>query len=132
MKLTVKYVIFAVIATLVNLAFQWLSLRIYADAYSLYIAMAFGTGAGLAVKYVLDKKYIFYHKTETKSEDTKKFFIYSLMGVFTTMIFWGSEIAFDALWHSEISKYAGAVFGLSVGYITKYRLDKRFVFREAK
>lgn len=132
MRLAVKYIIFAAAATLFNLAFQWLTLKVYSGAYSLYPAMFTGTLAGLVVKYVLDKKYIFYHKTETKSEDAKKFFIYSLMGVFTTAIFWGSEIIFDALWHSDMSKYAGAVFGLSIGYITKYRLDKRFVFREAE
>ena len=132
MKTAVKYVIFAIIATGVNLAAQWTSLRIYGALFSLYVAMAAGTIFGLAVKYVLDKKYIFYHKTDTKMDDVKKFVIYSLMGVFTTVIFWGTEIAFDSVWHSQASKYIGAVLGLSIGYITKYRLDKRFVFRESK
>lgn len=132
MKLAVKYIIFAVIATLVNISFQWLSLKIYDLRFSLYVAMFVGTIAGLAVKYVLDKKYIFYHKTETKTEDAKKFLIYSFMGVFTTVIFWGTELAFNSIWQHPVSKYAGAVAGLSIGYITKYRLDKRFVFRGEK
>ncbi len=132
MKLAVKYIIFAVIATLVNISFQWLSLKIYDLRFSLYVAMFFGTIAGLAVKYVLDKKYIFYHKTETKTEDAKKFLIYSCMGVFTTVIFWGTELSFHYIWDNPVSKYIGAVTGLSIGYITKYRLDKRFVFRGEK
>ena len=27
-----------------------------------------------------------------------------------------------------MSKYAGAIIGLSIGYIVKYNLDKKFVF----
>ena len=51
------------------------------------------------------------------------------MGVFTTLIFWGFEILFDKLFEHELSKYAGAVIGLSIGYIVKYNLDKKFVFK---
>ena len=90
--------------------------------------MFVGTIAGLLVKYALDKRYIFYYETKRKSDDIKKFFIYSCMGVITTFIFWGTEICFATIWHHEISKYIGAVIGLSIGYITKYNLDKRFVF----
>jgi putative flippase GtrA len=50
------------------------------------------------------------------------------MGVFTTLIFWGFEIAFDAVFASEVAKYWGAVLGLALGYTTKYQLDKRYVF----
>jgi hypothetical protein len=28
-------------------------------------------------------------------------------------------------------KYVGAVLGLAIGYVTKYQLDRRFVFRTA-
>ena len=51
------------------------------------------------------------------------------MGVFTTLIFWGFEITFDYIFNNENAKYAGAVIGLSIGYIVKYLLDKKFVFR---
>jgi len=123
-----KYSIFALISTLFNLLFQYFSFLVYEGFASLYLAMFVGTLAGLIVKYVLDKKFIFYHEVENKKDDAKKFALYSLMGVFTTIIFWGTEIAFDALSNNENAKYLGAVIGLSIGYVIKYFLDKKFVF----
>jgi putative flippase GtrA len=124
----VKYIIFAVISTFFNLVFQYLSFLIYSDLGVLYFAMVMGTLAGLIVKYVLDKKFIFYHDVKDKKDDAKKFALYSLMGVFTTIIFWGTEIAFDHLSQDPNAKYLGAVIGLSIGYVIKYFLDKKFVF----
>lgn len=127
-----RYVLFAIISTLVNLAFQYLSFLLYSGFLSLYIAMFVGTLAGLILKYILDKKYIFFHETKSKKEDSKKFFLYSLMGVFTTFIFWGFEIGFDYFLEFEGAKYLGAVVGLAIGYIVKYNLDKKFVFKDKK
>jgi putative flippase GtrA len=124
----VKYIIFAVISTLFNLLFQYLSFFIYSELAALYVAMFIGTLAGLIVKYVLDKKFIFYHEVKDKKDDAKKFALYSLMGVFTTIIFWGTEITFDHLSQDPNAKYLGAVIGLSIGYVIKYFLDKKFVF----
>jgi putative flippase GtrA len=90
--------------------------------------MFIGTLAGLVAKYILDKKYIFYHTPQNKTDDAKKFILYSFMGIFTTIIFWGTEIAFNALFQSPNAKYLGATIGLSIGYIIKYFLDKKYVF----
>ena len=128
--IAIRYAAFAVIATLLNLLFQFFSLLVYTGMASLYVAMAAGTLAGLIAKYVLDKKFIFYHKPESKTQDVSKFFFYSLTGVFTTFIFWGTEILFDAMLETEIAKYVGAVIGLAIGYVIKYFLDKTYVFRE--
>ena len=124
----IKYIIFAMISTLFNLLFQYLSFEVYNSLGVLYVAMFIGTLAGLVVKYVLDKKFIFYHEVKDKKDDAKKFALYSLMGVFTTIIFWGTEITFDYLLQDPNAKYLGAVIGLSVGYVIKYFLDKKFVF----
>ncbi|MCW8336801.1 GtrA family protein, partial [Vibrio paucivorans] len=75
--------------------------------------------AGLIVKYVLDKKFIFQYTVETHSKDAITFFFYSAMGVVTTMIFWVTEYLFDAYFESKTMRYVGAVIGLSIGYITK-------------
>lgn len=91
--------------------------------------MSIGTIAGLIVKYILDKRYIFYYQTQKNIEDVIKFFIYSCMGIITTLIFWGTEILFYTLWQHGISKYIGAIIGLTIGYVTKYQLDKRYVFK---
>ncbi len=127
-KVVSKYLIFAIISTIVNLSFQSLSFFFYKGFLSLYVAIFFGTLSGLIVKYILDKNYIFYHKTKNKRDEGKKFFLYSFMGVFTTIIFWGFEIGFNLIFHSQIATYIGATLGLGIGYIIKYFLDKRFVF----
>ena len=129
MFLVLKYSLFALIATIINLFTQFISLAIYSQDFSLYIAMFFGTLTGLIAKYILDKKYIFYYVVKDKKENSQKFILYSIMGVFTTLIFWGFEIGFDYIFDSEIAKYIGAIIGLSIGYITKYFLDKKFVFK---
>ena len=126
--IAIKYIIFALISTLFNLLFQYFSFLAYNGFASLYVAMFIGTLVGLIVKYVLDKKFIFYHEVKDKKDDAKKFALYSLMGIFTTIIFWGTEIAFDHLLQDPNAKYLGAVIGLSIGYVIKYFLDKKFVF----
>jgi putative flippase GtrA len=129
--IALKYTFFAIISTAFNLFFQFLALLIYSGQFDLYLAMFVGTGAGLVSKYILDKKFIFYHKPETKAEDAKKFAVYTFTGIFTTIIFWGTEIAFDLIFDFDWAKYLGAIIGLSIGYVVKYFLDKKYVFKGA-
>lgn len=128
MTVAFKYALFAILAMAVNIGSQYISFNIYDGPSGIYVAMFWGTLTGLIVKYVLDKRYIFrFHSTGLK-EDTVKFFLYSLMGLFTTMIFWGFELFFYVVFPYESSKYVGAIIGLIIGYNVKYHLDKRFVF----
>jgi putative flippase GtrA len=129
--IAIWYILFAVISTIVNLGFQYISFYLYEGLMALYVAMFIGTLAGLVVKYILDKKYIFFHTPKNKKDDGKKFILYSLMGVFTTFIFWGFEVGFDHFFGAEEAKYIGALIGLSIGYVIKYFLDKKFVFKES-
>jgi len=124
-NIALKYILFALIATAVNLIFQSLSLFLIE---SLYLAILNGTATGLVCKYILDKKYIFYHNPESKTKDMQKFMSYTLTGVITTFIFWGTEITFDWFLKVEWAKYLGAIIGLSMGYMVKYQLDKKYVF----
>lgn len=130
MYLAFKYTLFALVATAVNIGAQELSCTMYGGMFSLYLAMAFGTLAGLGVKYVLDKKYIFFHTSKGLADDSRMFVLYTLMGVVTTLVFWITEIGFDYFFQTRPMRYAGALLGLSLGYWIKYRLDKRFVFTE--
>jgi len=98
--------------------------------FVLMAAIFIGTLVGLIVKYILDKKYIFNYQTKSKTEGTKKFIMYSFMGVFTTAIFWAFELIFDSVFNHHHAKFVGAVIGLSIGYFIKYNLDKRFVFNK--
>ena len=92
--------------------------------------MLVGTLVGLVIKYILDKNYIFYIKTKTQEENLKKFVLYTFTGLSTTAIFWGTEIAFNIFWNKEYAKFIGAFVGLSIGYIIKYNLDKKYVFSD--
>ena len=84
-----KYTLFAMLSTAVNLIVQWISFLVYQGDFALYAAMAVGTLSGLILKYILDKNFVFYHKAKTRKDDGKKFLQYSIVGVFTTPIFWG-------------------------------------------
>jgi putative flippase GtrA len=124
----IKYTTFAIISTLFNLTFQYFSFIVYVGFGSLYVAMILGTLAGLIAKYILDKKFIFYHLSLDLIDDTKKFALYSMMGIFTTIIFWVTEISFDMYFPDPNAKYLGGLIGLSIGYVIKYFLDQKYVF----
>ena len=130
MTIAIKYSLFAVLATLLNLSAQEVVVRTYDGSFTTYLAIAFGTFTGLASKYLLDKKYIFQFITTSHREDLGKFTLYGLTGVTTTAIFWGFELGFDALIGGKLARYTGAIFGLSIGYSVKYQLDKRYVFAQ--
>lgn len=117
-----RYAGFAVLATLVNLGTQR---AVFDLGGGLVLAILFGTAAGLIVKYSLDKRWIFYDDSPAVAQ---QFGLYTLMGVATTAVFWGTETAFWLIWGTQFAREAGAVLGLSIGYIVKYWLDRRFVF----
>jgi putative flippase GtrA len=129
MKLAAIYALLAAIATATNIGAQAGFLLIYPGAYAIALSIMLGTGIGLIVKYVLDKHYIFRFKAENAAHDSKVFILYASTGVLTTAVFWGFELAFHAMFGTDQMRYLGGVIGLAIGYIAKYELDKRFVFR---
>lgn len=145
LKIAVRYALFAIIATAVNLGAQWLvalAARILipgaADPAGLplilgkdlvyWSALVIGTGAGFLVKYVLDKKFIFYHKVDSFGKDVATFALYLGMAIVTTLVFWTVQWLFAVCLVWEGSQYVGGLIGLSAGYTAKYFLDRRFVF----
>jgi len=129
--LIVRYTAFAGLAMAVNLLTQYASFTLYTGIGSLYLGMALGTGTGLLTKYLLDKYFIFFDYATSLGRDTRQFTVYSAMGIFTTLIFWGTELAFAAIGEATAWRYVGGALGLIVGYTLKYQLDRRFVFRPA-
>lgn len=129
MKLAITYSILALIATIANIGAQDIVARLYAGQFSLLAAITAGTGIGLIVKYVLDKRYIFQFRARDAAHDGKTFLLYTAMGLITTVIFWGFEFGFDHVFETREMRYVGGVIGLAIGYYAKYQLDKRFVFR---
>lgn len=130
----VLYALFAGVAIATNLlaqrgtAFVWRSLALR-EELEVYAALIVGTGAGLLVKYVLDKRFIFGFKATSVAHDLATFIFYSLMGIATTAIFWGVELLFELAGEAPGARYVGGFIGLSIGYTVKYFLDRRFVFR---
>lgn len=126
--LVLRYTLFAVLATLANLAVQRLVFFAWPGTGRLALALGLGTLVGLVVKYALDKRWIFADTSRGMRAHGQKFALYSAMGLVTTALFWGTETAFWLLWGTEAMRELGAVLGLSVGYVVKYNLDKRYVF----
>jgi putative flippase GtrA len=127
--LAIYYAIFALIATAANIGTQELLTRAYRGEFQILASILAGTAVGLVVKYVLDKRYIFHFRARNTAHDTQTFALYTIMGLATTVVFWGFEGGFHHLFKTKEMRYLGGVIGLSIGYLTKYHLDKRFVFK---
>jgi putative flippase GtrA len=132
MSIALKYAIFALLATMVNIASQDLALALYGGRHALVCSVLAGTATGLLVKYYLDKKYIFRFVPASIAHDGQTFILYTMMGLLTTAVFWGFEFGFEWVFRDKSMRYLGAVIGLAIGYLLKYWLDQRFVFRPAE
>jgi putative flippase GtrA len=126
--LILRYAAFAVVATVANLAIQRAVLQFGETGVHFAAAVGAGTIVGLVIKYVLDKRWIFFDVETGVKNHSRKFSLYTAMGLVTTAIFWGTETAFWLIWQTDMMRELGAVLGLSVGYVVKYNLDRRFVF----
>ena len=124
------YSIFAIIATFSNLYTQRLILSIDKTNLFFIISISTGTLVGLIIKFVLDKKFIFLEKNIKYKNDGLIFSLYSLMGIISTSIFWGTETIFCLNWQNQPMREIGAILGLTLGYIVKYKLDKYYVFNQ--
>lgn len=127
-RLVFWYTLFAVVSMAANLGSQKLAYDLYQAAYAVPISVCVGTGVGLVVKYLLDKAWIFRYEHRSVAHGVRTFTLYVAMGLATTFVFWAVEFAADALFHGEAARLAGGALGLTIGYVVKYQLDKRFVF----
>jgi putative flippase GtrA len=128
-SLPAKYVFFAILAIFANIGSQEIVVRAYSGEFEILTSVILGTGVGLIVKYILDKRYIFRFRARSVAHDTRTFALYTVMGLVTTVIFWGFEFGFHQIFETKEMRYLGGIIGLAIGYITKYQLDKRYVFR---
>ena len=127
-KVAVLYGLLAGLSTVVNISSQMLSMLIYSGIYAVEILIFIGTLAGLPLRYFLEKRYIFSFQSKNIKHDGQLFILYSSMGVFTIVIFWGTEYAFHLIFTTDAMRYIGGVLGLTIGYYVKCQLDMRFVF----
>ncbi|QFU07519.1 GtrA-like protein [Rhodobacteraceae bacterium THAF1] len=128
--LILRYTCFAVLATILNLGVQRIVLAAGEGAVVFALAVFAGTLAGLVLKYALDKRYIFADLSTGMAAHTRKFGLYTAMGLITTAIFWGTETGFWLAFGTDRMRELGAVIGLAIGYVVKYQLDRRYVFTD--
>ena len=126
MRIALLYALFCAVAIVVNIGSQALALQLWPAG--IWFSIIVGTGTGLVVKYLLDKRFIFRFKPQNVSHDSRTFVLYTLMGVVTTAVFWGFEYGFWHAFGTAQMRYLGGVIGLIIGYFAKYHLDKKFVF----
>jgi len=131
MKLAISYAFFALVATAANIATQELAISAYDRTFGVPLSVFLGTGVGLVVKYLLDKRFIFRFRTRNVVHGGQIFILYVLMSLATTTIFWGFEFGFHHFFASREMRYLGGVIGLAIGYIAKYYLDKHYVFKDS-
>jgi len=136
------YALFAFISTLINIAtqkfveffillsgFNFFKTIIYKNiTVSLLLKMFVATIIAFVFKFLVDKILIFGNRDKAVSENVRQILFYGFFAVFTTLIFWGTELLFKLFFSFRYSEYAGAVIGLCIGYTIKYILDKKFVF----
>ena len=123
-----RYALIALLATAVNLLVQMMWVAWYTGPEAVGLSVLAGTAAGLPLKYVAEKRWIFAYRARDLAHDGRLFVFYSLLGVLTTLIFWGIEAAFHWWFQTHAMRYLGGAIGLTLGYFIKYQLDKRYVF----
>lgn len=127
-RLVTLYLLFAVVATAVNLGCQYAVLSSWDHPRAVLVALVVGTIAGMPVKYVLDKRYIFRFRSTSARQETRMFATYTAFAGVTTAVFWGSELLVGALTGTDAGHLVGGAIGLAIGYALKYRLDRDWVF----
>lgn len=126
----IKYIFFAFFASFINLCSQWIIFNFFFYEFTIFLAIIVGTFLGLLTKYYLDKNWIFEYTNQSYTDELNKFSLYSLTGIFTTLIFWLFEILFYYFVNVPNSHLWGGALGLCVGYSLKYSLDKKIVFKQ--
>lgn len=128
--MTLRYTIFAAIAIALNISTQELFSFIFNCPHEILASIAAGTGVGFFAKYFLDKRYVFKFQTNNIPKETQTFIFYFITSLVSTAIFWGFELLFDLIFQTKTMRYLGGISGLVLGYLTKYHIDRRYVFKK--
>jgi putative flippase GtrA len=130
MTLKVRYAAFAVVATALNFAAQQGALALYRGPFDVPASIVAGTAVGFVVKYGLDKYFIFDERELEAGHMTRQVALYGLTAVASTLVFWAMEIVFWIATGDVPWKYFGGAIGISLGYVLKFLLDRRWVFQK--
>jgi putative flippase GtrA len=129
--LALRYTAIAIVASTLNLLLQALFSRLYDGPLEVEGSMVIATGLVLPLKYSVEKRLIFEFQPRSLLHDAKLFYLYTVVSVFTVLIFWCTEYAFHLIFDEEAMRYFGGALGLAISFYSKYRLDRNFVFVRA-
>lgn len=132
MSLLLRYGAFAIVAIMANIGTQIVCVSIYTGTAAIPLSIAAGTGVGLMMKFVLDRLWIFQRTQQNGAQIVQTFWLYTLTGQATTLLFWVIEYGFHLFFASASMRYLGGVLGLVLGYWLKYHLDARWVFDQSE
>ena len=82
----------------------------------------------LPLKYSIEKRVISSSNRRPSGTMQNCSIVYTMVSVFTVLIFWCTEYAFHVIFGNEAMRYLGGAIGLAISFIAKYRLDRKFVF----
>jgi len=148
----ILYFVFAALMICLNYFIQWLN----AEYISVFIADNFGSieliqmfylaqtpfnmtelvgsvvavGITYIVKFILDKFIVFQKKSTEIKQTSKEFSLYFLFAIVTTIENIGIQFLLTNFLGSPL--ILSVIIALTIGYITKFILDKRYVFQDGK
>ena len=126
--LAIRYTIIALSASALNLLLQAAISWLYKGPLAVEASMVLATGLVLPLKYSIERRVIFEFQPASLLHDAKLFYLYTMVSVFTVLIFWCTEYAFHLIFRDDAMRYVGGAVGLAISFYSKYRLDKQFVF----
>lgn len=129
LRIAITYAAVSILAAITNIATQILVVAIYSGMDVVVISVVAGTIISIPVKYSLEKKYVFSFKSKSIVHETKLLFLYGLLGVFTTGLFWIVEFSFHYFFLTDVMRFVGGAIGLTLALYIKYYLDKFIVFK---
>ena len=83
-------------------------------------------GITYLIKFFLDKYLVFKKTSLNVKETSKEFFKYFGFAILTTILNIGIQFIFTNLFNAPFE--VGFLFAMSIGYITKFFLDRKYVF----
>lgn len=130
-SLVLRYASFAVLSIGINWLMQFCMLRTVPGTSAIYVALAAGTGAGFAAKYLLDRNFIFYHTSSDAGQELWVMALYLGTSVLMTGLYLASQGIMYYKYGECALYYISGTLVLMCGYTTKFILDGLFVFRPA-
>jgi hypothetical protein len=113
---------------MINMGVQIFRLFACKAPYLVKLSVLIGRGPVLALRYLLESRYIFASKRYIIFHDWNLFVRYSFMGILTTASLGGIEFAFHLIFTTKTIRYVGGLSGMAMVFNVEYQLDKKYMF----